>query len=104
MAAQRRFTRRLALCLAVLVCVGAGAGAATVNQTFDTVTAKKLLITDADGKVRIKLEAPLKGANGDAKLVILSPDGGEVAGIGQYKDVAVLWSRLAGGDNPSVDL
>jgi hypothetical protein len=102
---QARAIRLLSCALVALVALTALGAAALEGKEVDTVTAKRLHIKDADGRVRIKLEAPNAGRTGDAKIVVLAEDGKEVAGLGQYsKAVAVVWARRYTGDSPSAYL
>lgn len=101
LAAQRRLTRIFAMSLLCVVVVTVAAGAFAVSQDFDTVTAKKVVIRDSNGKSRIVLEAPLAGPSGDAKIAIRAADGQEICVMGQYSDaIGLFYTQRVAGDAP----
>jgi len=102
--AQRCAVRILACSLVCVIGVAFFAGAAALtNQPGDTITARKLIIQDADGKARISLDAPnIDDGTGDARLLFFGKDGQAIAAMGQYdngqKDgLAWIWLQRYSG-------
>src|SRR5258707_7072860 len=105
LAKQRQLARGLLVILFGLFSVGVAIGAAATSQDFDVITAKKLVIKDADGRERIRLEAPKAGPSGDAKVAVLAEDGTEVCVMGQYSgSLGIFYTRRYAGDTPGAYL
>lgn len=100
---QRRAMNLLGVLLVSTLLVGGLLGATNLapeDKEFGTVIAKKLIVTDAAGRERIRLETGNGKDAPESKVVLISSDGIEACNLEVHPGFSLITTRRFAGDTP----